>query len=162
MEWREEAEKVCSLPSAYQELQENKAHISGMAQKRPLQEDGDNNGGLSWKKSFNQAHKRDLWTDPKSGKTSWEDPFASKRPYNEAPSTGAYSKKGKPEMKVANRSSRSHSTSGSSSSSFVDDSVGHMNAIRGDVLVGRCKQLLLIMQYLQTLETFCGTFLACK
>ena len=35
--------------------------------------------------------------------------------------------------------SLSRSTSGSTSSSCIDDSVGHMHAIRGDVLIGRCK-----------------------
>ena len=35
--------------------------------------------------------------------------------------------------------SLSRSTSGSTSSSCIDDTVGHMHAIRGDVLAGRCK-----------------------
>ena len=37
--------------------------------------------------------------------------------------------------------SPSRSTSGSSSSSCADDSVGHMNAVRGDVLMNRCESV---------------------
>lgn len=49
-------------------------------------------------------------------------------------------KRGRPTPKAAARSP-SRSTSGSSSSSCADDSVGHMNAVRGDVLMGRCKSV---------------------
>jgi hypothetical protein len=47
-------------------------------------------------------------------------------------------KKGRGNMKTVYRS-HSPSSSGSTSSSCIDDTVGHMNAVRGDLLVGRCK-----------------------
>lgn len=49
-----------------------------------------------------------------------------------------FNKRARNTAKAAARS-LSRSTSGSTSSSCIDDSVGHMHAIRGDVLVGRCK-----------------------
>lgn len=47
-------------------------------------------------------------------------------------------KKNRGNTKTAYRS-HSPSSSGSTSSSCIDDTVGHMNAVRGDLLVGRCK-----------------------
>ena len=54
-------------------------------------------------------------------------------------------KKSKAAIKKTNRSySHSRSTSASSSSTLVDDSVGHLESLRGDVLVGRCEAASMI------------------
>jgi hypothetical protein len=60
-----------------------------------------------------------------------------------------FNKRARNTAKAAARS-LSRSTSGSTSSSCIDDSVGHMHAIRGDVLVGRCKnglQFTILLRY---------------
>jgi hypothetical protein len=59
-------------------------------------------------------------------------------------------KKGRENVKTAHRSD-SPSSSGSTSSSCIDDTVGHMNAARGDLLVGRCKLYIYIYVYMSTL-----------
>lgn len=68
---------------------------------------------------------------PHSGRNEYDCHSGDFEPFGDA-------KKGRGNVKMAFRS-HSPSSSGSTSSSCIDDTVGHMNAVRGDLLVGRCK-----------------------